>query len=301
MDPIISTILSIIIMVFLGFILKKINLVQEKDVDSLNKIVINLFMPCMIFNALFAADLSSISNFAFLPVVMILSATITGIIAFFILKFFNFSKEKVWSVLVTILLSNTAFLGFPVALGIFGNDGLIRAIFCDMGTLIIFLSVSFILFLVFGGTIKEAIKKILLFPPLWAVILGISFNLLNIPIGEIPSTIITYLAGGAIPLIMISLGLSLKFDGLKWNKNMIAFTSIFKLLIFPLIAFCIINIFNFSGLEYKIALIEAAMPSGMLTMVLAITYGLDIRLTSDCVLSNTIFSLISLPIIISIL
>ncbi|MCC7553662.1 MAG: AEC family transporter [Methanobacteriaceae archaeon] len=301
MSLIIDTIISIVVMIFLGVILKKINLLEEKDVDSLNKIVINVCMPCMIFNALFNADLSLISNFTLLPISLVLSALIAGILSYFILSFTNFSKKKIWSVLITILISNTAFLGFPVNLGVFGHDGLIRAIFCDMGTLFIFLSLSFILFLIFGGTIKDAIKKIILFPPLWAVMLGITFNLLDLQIGQIPTNVITYLSGGAIPLIMISLGLSLKFDGLMWNKKMIAFTSIFKLLIFPTIAFFIINFFNISNLEYNVALVEAAMPSGMLTLVLAITYDLDIRLTSDCILFNTLFSLITLPILISLI
>jgi predicted permease len=191
-------------------------------------------------------------------------------------------------------------MGFPINLGIFGTDGLIRAIFCDMGTLVSFISLSFILFLVFGGSIKDAIKKILFFPPLWAVVLGLFFNLFNLPIGQIPDNIIGYLSGGAIPLIMISLGLSLKLDGLKWNKKMITFTSIFKLLVFPLVAFVIANLFNLSGLEFSVAIIELAMPSGMLTLVLAITYDLDVKLTSDCVLVNTLLALVTLPIIISI-
>ncbi|MDL2246096.1 AEC family transporter, partial [Methanobrevibacter sp. OttesenSCG-928-K11] len=269
MNQVVTTIVSIILMIFLGFILKKINLLQEKDIDTLNKIVINVCMPCMIFSALFSADLTSLHKFSVLPLVIIFSAAIIGLIAYFILNFFNYNKKQIWSVLITILICNTAFMGFPINLGVFGTDGLIRAIFCDMGTLVIFISLSFILFLVFRGSIKDAIKKIVLFPPLWAVILGLSFNLLNLPIGTIPDNIIEYLSGGAIPLIMISLGLSLKLDGFKWNKKMITFTSVFKLLIFPIIAFIIANIFNISGLEYSVVIIESAMPSGMLTMVLA--------------------------------
>lgn len=301
MNPLFTTIISIIVMIFLGFLLKKINLLEEKDIDPLNKIVINICMPCMIFIALFKANFSQFSNFILLPFVSIFSAIIIGIIAYLILNQFDFSKKQKWSILITILISNTAFMGFPINLGIFGNDGLIRAIFSDMGTLTIFLSLSFLLFLIFGGTLKDAIKKILFFPPLWAVLLGLLFNLMNFQIGNVAENILNYLSGGAIPLIMISLGLSLKFDGFKWHKYIIAFTSFFKLIIFPFIAFFIINLLNISGLERNIALIEAAMPSGMLTLVLAITYDLDVRLTSDCILFNTVFSLLTIPIIISFL
>jgi len=301
MNAIITTISSIVIMIFLGFFLKKINLLEEKDVNSLNKLVINVFMPCMIFHTLINADLSLISNFTFLPLVPFFSAIITGLVAYFILKYFKVSKEKIWSVLVTILICNTAFLGFPINLGVFGSEGLLRAIFCDIGTLLSFLSISFILFLVFGGSLKNAIKRILIFPPLWAVLLGLIFNFLNISVGIIGENILYYLASGAIPLIMISLGLSLDFSGLKWNKSFIIFTSFFKLIFFPFVALFIISFFKISGLEFDVALIQAAMPSGMLGLVLAINYELDYRLTSDCILFTTVFSLISLTILISFL
>lgn len=301
MNVIVTTISTIVIMIFLGFLLKKINLLKETDVESFNKLVINIFMPCMIFYTLFNADLSEISNFTFLPVVPILSSIITGLVAYSILKYFNYSQKKIWSVLVTILICNSAFLGFPVNLGVFGTEGLIRAIFCDIGTLISFLILSFVLFLVFGGSLKSAIRRILLFPPLWAVILGLIFNFFSIPVGELGENVLYYLSGGAIPLIMISLGLSLDFSGLKWNKSFIAFTSFFKLIFFPFVAFFIISFFNLSGLEFNVALIQAALPSGMLGFVLAITYDLEYRLTSDCILFTTVFSLISLPILISLL
>ena len=83
---------------------------------------------------------------------------------------------------------------------------------------------------------------------------------------------------------------------------MIGFTSVIKLLIFPLIGAILVTfVLPVTGLEYNVAIIEAAMPSGMLSLLLAITYKLDYYLTSDCILGNTLISLLTLPIIISLL
>ena len=46
---------------------------------------------------------------------------------------------------------------------------------------------------------------------------------------------------------------------------------------------------------------SAAMPSGMMSLLLSITYKLDYELTSDCILINTVISLITLPLIIMII
>lgn len=301
MNEIEVTILSIILMIAIGYVLKRIDFLSEKDINPLNKIVMNILLPCMIFSALFSSDLSLIPKLGILPVVILISSFVTGVISFFILKRLGYDDKKLWSVLVTVMIANTAFMGYPVTLGIFGQDGFLRAIFCDIATMCIFLILSFVLVIKFGGTVKKAIRKIALFPPLWAIILGLGLNILNIPIGPVFDNVINYLGDGAIPLIMISLGLSIDLSGLSRSKAMIGFTSIMKLLFFPFIAFVVVSFLGLLNLEYTVSIVEAAMPSGMLSLLLSITYNLDYELTSDCILINTVISLITLPIIIMIL
>ncbi len=301
MNEIEVTILSIIIMIGLGYFLKRIDFLSENDIDPFNKIVMYILMPCMIFHAIYSADLALLPKLGILPLVILSSSIVTGIVSFLILKKMNLDDKTLWSVLVTVMIANTAFMGYPVTLGIFGADGFLRAIFCDIATLCIFLLLSFVLILKFGGTVKSACKKIALFPPLWAVILGLGFNFLNIPIGPVLDNTVNYLGQGAIPLIMIALGLSIDFSALSRSKVMIAFTSVMKLAFFPLIAFFVASFLGLIDLQFTISVVEAAMPSGMMSLLLSITYKLDYELTSDCILINTVISLITLPIIIMIL
>ena len=258
-------------------------------------------MPCMIFHAIYSADMSLLPKLGVLPFVILASSLATGIVSYFILKQLNLDDIQLWSVLVTVMIANTAFMGYPVNLGIYGQDGFLRAIFCDIATLCIFLMLSCALILKFGGTVKTAVRKIAFFPPLWAVVLGLVFNFLNIPIGAVVDNTVNYLGQGAIPLIMIALGLSIDFTALSRSKSMIVFTSIMKLAFFPFVAFIIATQIGLVDLQYSVSIVEAAMPSGMLSLLLAITYKLDYELTSDCILINTVISLITLPVIISIL
>ena len=301
MNQIQVTILSIIIMIAVGYVLKRIDFLSENDIDPLNKVVMYILLPCMIFHALFSADLSLLSNLEVLPLVILGASFTTGIISYFILKQFNLDDVTLWSVLVTVMIANTGFMGYPVTLGIFGSDGFLRAIFCDIATSGIFLILSFVLIIKFGGTAKTAVKKIAFFPPLWAVILGLLFNLFNIQIGPVINNTVNYLGQGAIPIIMIALGLSIDFSAIRRSRPMIVFTSIMKLAFFPLIAFIIASQIGLVDLQYKISIVEAAMPSGMMSLLLSITYNLDHELTSDCILINTVISLITLPLIIMIL
>lgn len=301
MSEVMSTIIVILFLIFLGYFLKRINLLNIKDIEVLNKLVINVAMPCLIFSSLYAANLSNITTLAVMPTISITVGAISGLIVYIILRKKNLPEKKLWGAIVPVVIGNTAFLGFPMVLGVFGQSGLLRAIFYDMGTLILFLSLSIMLIANFGGNIKDVFKRILGFPVLWAFILGITFNLLNIPIGNIPSSIIGYLSAAAIPIIMISLGLSLQFKGLKNNLKIAGLDVIVKLIIAPIIALTIVTLLGLSNMEFTIAIVEAGMPSGMLTMVLAVTYNLDFGISADCSVVTTVFSLITLPILIGIL
>nr|WP_302432408.1 AEC family transporter [Methanobrevibacter smithii] len=301
MNAIEITIISIVLMIGLGYFLKRIDFLSEKDIDSLNKIVMYILMPCMIFSALYSADMSLLPTLGILPFVILTASIGSGVISYIVLKRLHYDDKKIWSVLVTVMIANTAFMGYPVNLGVYGHPGFLRAIFCELATTCMFLLLSFVLVLKFGGTVKIAFREVLLFPPLWAVVLGISFNLLNIPIGPVLDKTVNYLADGAIPLIMISLGLSIELGGLARSKAMVIFTSIVKLGVFPLIALIVVSLLGLTGLQHDVGIIEAAMPSGMLSLLLAITYKLDYELTSDCILINTVISLITLPIIMTLL
>lgn len=301
MNAIETTILSIVLMIGLGYFLKRIDFLSQKDIDPFNNIVMYILMPCMIFHAIYTADMSLIPKLGILPFIILASSLVTGFISYVILKQFIDDERILWSVLVTVMIANTAFMGYPVNLGIFGQTGFLRAIFCDIATLATFLLLSFVLILKFGGTVKTAFKKIAFFPPLWAVVLGILFNLLHIPIGPVLDNTVNYLGQGAIPLIMVTLGLSIDFSALSRSRRMIAFTSVMKLAVFPFVAFLIANYLGLVNLEYTVSIVEAAMPSGMMSLLLAVTYKLDYELTSDCILINTVISLITLPAIIMIL
>ncbi len=50
-----------------------------------------------------------------------------------------------------------------------------------------------------------------------------------------------------------------------------------------------------------VTVVEAGMPSAMLSLVLAASYDLDINAATACIFLSTVVSMISLPILISII
>ena len=294
----VETIIPIIAMILLGYVLKRTNVLKAEDAVSLNKIVINIAIPSLIFMAIYKVNLSILPVIAPIPLVCISVGIISGLIAYLILTFKKYPNKTKWSVVSTSALFNSGFLGYPVILGVFGTDGFIRAIFYDMGSMILFISFGIFFLLMLGGKYSDILKRSLLFPPLWGILLGLLLNFLNIPLGYVVTQTLTYLSGAAIPLIMISLGLSMEFIGIKKYIGLASLVSAIKLGIAPLIAFIIVLILGMGSLEKSVTIVEAGMPSAMLALVLAITYELDIKVSAACIFLSTVISMITIPLLI---
>ena len=297
MSPI-ETILKIILLILVGYISKRIGLLKYEDSITLNKIVINIAIPPLIFLAMYTADLSNITFLIPITLICIVTGSFSGLLAYIFSTAKGYTKKTKWALISTSTLFNSGFLGYPVVLGIFGAIGLVRAVFYDVGSTILFLCLEILFIFMFEGEYTSIIKKTILFPPIWGIILGIFANITHLNIGILSLNVLQYLSGAAIPIIMISLGLSLEVGGLKNYLGAASFVSFIRLVISPAIAISIIYIMGLTGLESTVTILESGMPSAMLSLVLAVNYELDIKAAAACIFLSTVLSMISLPILI---
>jgi len=294
-----ATIIVIIILIIIGYIAKRIGLLKPEDSITLNKIVINIAIPSLIFLAMYTANLSHIQMLTPITLICIITGILSGSITYIFSRIRGYSKKTMWTLVGTSTLFNSGFLGYPVILGVFGADGLVRAVFYDMGSTILFLCLGIFFIFIFGGQLRSVIRRTVLFPPIWGIILGISANLLHFNMGFVTLDVLKYLSEATIPLIMISLGVSLDVGGLKNYLGSAVSVSVVRLIISPIIAFALIYVLGLTGLGKSVTLVEAGMPSAMLSLVLAASYDLDVKVAAAAIFLSTVLSMITLPILLS--
>ncbi|MBQ2653855.1 MAG: AEC family transporter [Methanobrevibacter sp.] len=295
----IEVILVPTIMILLGVFLRYIGFLSHEDRDLLSKIVLYIALPSMLFMNLKDSTISS--DMIYLPVLGVITSFILLIIAYIYCRANNYSKKATWTIMIGASIMNTGFIGFPVSLGVFGNSGLSHAIFYDLSTSILVIIYGILLAKEFGGNSREVLKKAVLFMPVWGVIFGLIFNVFNIPLFYVAESILDYLSQATIPLIMLSIGLSLDFRNVGNNlKDSLAVSAI-KLVMAPAIIFTLLTLFNIKGMAFNVALIEAGMSTAGNALVLAIEYGLDADLMGSIIFTNVILSVFSLTAIISFL
>jgi len=296
-----ETIIAIVVLILIGYICRRLEFLRPEDAKTLNKIVVYIAIPSLIFLAMSRADLSGIMILGTITFICLMVGLVCGVIAYIFAHLMNYSKKTKWTLVTTSAMLNSGFMGYPVVLGVFGGAGMVSAVFYDIGSVIIFISFGLLLILAYGGKFQDILRESVFFPSIIAITLGILANLLNIPLGNIVPNILDYLSGAAIPLIMLSLGLSLEFKEVKERFNLASFVTVIRLVISPLIAIVLATILGLSGLNYSVAVVQAGMPSGMLTMVLAIAYNLDVKVTAACVFLSTALSMVSLTVLILLL
>lgn len=241
----IEVILVPTIMILLGVFLRQKGFLKKSDRELLSKIVLYIALPAMIFINLYDAQISH--NMLFLPVLGFTLTCILIVIAYAYCRVRNYSKKTTWTIIIAASIMNTGFIGFPVSLGVFGNEGFINAVFYDLATSTWVVLYGVILATKFGGNRKEALKKALTFTPVWAVILALIFNVFNIPLIYVVENTLNYFGQATIPLIMLSLGLSLDFGNVKNYLSPSIAVSVIKLVIAPVIMFGLLSIFKISG------------------------------------------------------
>ena len=287
------------VMILLGILLKQINFLKQSDRELLSKIVLYIALPAMIFTNLKDANISP--DMAYLLILGLVTSGLLLIVAYLYCRACNYSKKTTWTIMIAASIMNTGFIGFPVSLGVFGNEGFLNAVFFDLSTSLLVVVYGIVLARQFGGNTREVLKKAVFFMPIWGVIFGLIFNVFDIPLTYTVDSILNYFGNATIPLIMLSIGLSLDFRNVGQNLKDSLVVSIIKLVISPLIIFVLATWLNIGGTALNIAVLEAGMSTAGNALVLAIEYGLDADLMGSMIFTNVVLSIFSLTAIISLL
>jgi predicted permease len=109
------------------------------------------------------------------------------------------------------------------------------------------------------------------------------------------------LAAAAIPVMLLILGMQMAQAPRSLQWRWVGLVTLVRMLVMPLIAFGLANLFHLTGPARRAGVIEASMPSAVLVTVLAIEYDLEPMLVTEAVVFTTLVSPITLTPLIALL
>lgn len=194
---------------------------------------------------------------------------------------------------------NATYLGLPVLEATFGPWARSVAIQYDLlACTPLLLSVGTAIAAWYGGEEKKAhpLKALVKVPPLWAALAGVSLNLLDVPRPEIVQSWLENLGSAVVPLMLFSLGLGLRWAG-TWRQQIpvVLPVAVIQLLLAPVIIWGFASTIGLQGEVLVAVILEAAMPSMVLGLVLCDRYKLDTSLYAMAVTVTAAFSMLTLP------
>ena len=144
---------------------------------------------------------------------------------------------------------------------------------------------------------KAAFKKVMLNPCVIVIFIGLFRSFTDFTLPEFLAKSITGLGNCTTPLSMVLIGTMMTeltpASFKDWSTVYLAFM---RLVALPFLALFIMRLLNADPIMTGCAVILTAMPAGSTTALLAEKYGSDPVYASKCLLTNTLFSLITIPI-----
>jgi predicted permease len=265
----------------------------------LTNLVYNLLLPALVLLVLWQADLST------RPLLIAISA-ICGIATGFLLGFLSCrichnSRAEAGALILAMAFPNATYLGLPVLEATFGTWARGIAIQYDLFACTPALFTVGILFAARMGNTGQSqaslLAGLLRIPPMWAAIVAVILNLANVPMPTVLQGLLELLGRGVVPLMLFSLGLSLQWSGSRWRLlPSLVPVVIISLFLVPAVVWGVAAILGLQGEILAAVVMEAAMPSMVLGIVLCDRFNLDAGLYAAAVTVTTALSMVTLPL-----
>ena len=307
----VSAVLPIILTVAVGYLIRRMNMIDDSVAKVINRLVFRVFLPVLIFLNIYKIE--SITN---IDVKYIIYAAVAVIAIFMagipLVMVVTKSGGRRGPLLQSIFRSNYALIGLPLAESLFGSEGLACAALLSAVGIPLFNILAVISLSIFhDGGKKPSVKKIILDiiknPLIDSIAIGlcvlvirfafakhgISFRLSDMtPIFKA----LEYLADLATPLALLMLGAQFSFTAVSELRRELVFGVLTRSVAVPLLGLGIAYIFFgnvFSGAEFAALVAVFSTPVAVSSVPMAQEMGADTSLAGQLVVWTTPVSAIT--------
>lgn len=265
---------------------------------ALTDLVFYILLPALVLDVIWRTPLASSSlKISFLA----LCGLIIGVcLMWIVLRLFNISKKQTGALLLAATFPNCTYLGLPVLDQVLGSWSNSIALQYDLFACTpILLTLGILLARHFGSQSVEVhpLQELIKVPPLWAVIIAITLNLTGIEQPELLHSGLSMLGGGVVPLMLIVLGMSIRWDSLHFRViPLLLPIIIISLVLVPMSVYFVSQLIYLDEQISTATVLLSAMPTMVFGIVICERYQLDGALYAAAATLTTICSLVTLPL-----
>jgi malate permease and related proteins len=281
-----ATVFPVFFIIGLGWLFARF---KQINLGEVSEIILFITTPCLVFTSLVK---SQIVVADFLTIALsVLGVTSGAALATWI--FLRLSRQECRGLYLPVLFMNAGNMALPLSLLAFGQEGLTRAILFYVTSAFLNYSLG-VMIVSREGRLGEVFR----IPLIYSASLGILLGLLRIPVNPTLLRPFEVLGGAAIPLMLLSLGHRLHHT--RIHSLHLAFVGAFlRIVLGFLLALLIVSLFHIQGMTRSVILLSSSMPSAVINFILAQRYERNADVVASVILVSTLFSLLTIPLILS--
>ena len=305
-----SVILPIFALIMAGWGARKINVLGPHAMGEINRFVIHLALPALLFDVVANANWKTLWQPTFI-FAFGLGTLIVFIAALVLSRFRGKHLSDAAIDGLNASYSNTGFMGIPLALAVLGQSSLIPTMIATIITVCVLFAIAIVLVEVGlqsqghpGRMLVKIVAQLCRNPLLVSPVLGALVMLLGIKVPIPVESFLKLLGGAASPCALVALGLFLAQPKSNTVSSLKGFGSlvILKLIVHPLIIWLLATqVFKLSEPLMHCAVLLAALPTGTGPFMVTQYYQREGRMTSTVILITTVLSLLTITGVLTLL
>jgi malonate transporter len=309
MQAVIEVVVPVFGLIACGYLLARTPLLSAEGLRGLTNFVFYVAIPALLFRTLGRGlpgdtlDLSIIYAYFGGCAVLYALTMAVGRFAFGI----GFVEQALFG--MGAVFSNTVMLGIPLVFTAFGEAGMapITLIVAFHSVLLIGSTTILVEFgrndgEGVGASVLASLLALVKNPVIVALIVGVGWGVLSLPIPPVLDRFVALLSGAAAPCALAALGASLVQFKLGGDLRESAVLSLLKLVVHPVIVWLFATyLFPMDPVWRAVAVIVAALPVGANVFVLAQKYDIYVARSASGVLITTVVSVFTVGLLIALL
>lgn len=287
-------ILPLFIVMAVAYLLKKVGVLPESISPALNKLLINLLLPALLFRSTSRTEISEVGVAAagFLSAVLLVTALA-------ILLGLSMPRRSRGAFVQSSFRGNLAYLGLPVVTAAVGAEAAPIAAAILASGLILHVILTILLLQTLDPDrqsmqLPDSIKTIIKNPLIVSSVAGILFSLTGLTLPPILAQLLDLLARAALPLALVVIGTTISFTGVRDRISVTLLAVGLKLLVMPAVAYLVTRfLYGGAGEILVIVVLMAASPTAILAQTFAEAFNADSRLAAATVGLSTLLGILT--------
>lgn len=259
------------------------------DPRPLSQVVFYAFAPALVFQLLLETSIKAGDILRMMGLAAAVMGGI-GLLSWVITRITRMPPALASAFVLTSTFMNAGNYGLSLNQLAFGEAALAWAVLFFTTSAMVTNSMGVYLASVGNATPRAAIFGLLRVPSLYAIPLALILRGLSVTLPPALGHPVALLAGAAIPSMLLLLGMHIGQAGLPRQRGALAGSAFLRLVASPALAWLLLPLFHLPTPGQQAAVLEAAMPTAVLTSVIASQFRVEPEFVAGTVLVSTLLS-----------